>query len=154
MNKPINMAGTLSKKKSGIANARIIGATILAAIGVTLSFILKTHNHLGETSFASLLAFFPTLGVFIAFLDKFESVAFGLTGVNAKLRKMEDTKNEVSELARLTVEFVLLQTEHTLTFGAPESNPDLDKTISRILELTDGDDNEIVRRYKLKNENG
>ena len=148
------MTGTLRRKKNGIVTARMIGATILTVAGVSLAFGLKTYNHLGETSFASLLAFFPTLSVFIAFLDKFESVAFGLTGVNAKLRKIEDTKNEVSELARLTVEFVLLQTEHTLPLGAPESNTDLDKTISRILALTDGDNTEIVRRFNLRTKNG
>lgn len=148
------MASTLSKKKSGITTARIIGATSITIAGVALSLGLKTYNHLGEASFASLLAFFPALGVFIAFLDKFESVAFGLTGINAKLRKIEDTKNEVTELARLTVEFVLLQTEHTLTLSAPESNPELDKTISRILELTDGDNTEIVRRFNLRAKNG
>ncbi len=74
---------------------RIIGGVIVASIGVFGSFKLKVCSQIGETAFVSLVVFFCVLGLFIAFIHRFESFTLGITGLSAKLAQIESTRQEV-----------------------------------------------------------
>jgi len=126
---------------------RVIAAIVLSVSGVIFVLVLRVLEFVGETAFSSLVAFFCLVGVAVAFINRFDTIALGVTGLNAKLAKIETTKNEIAELARLTVDFVLLETEHMVSIQSrDETEKERLATINRLLEITGGEDSPVVAR--------
>ena len=77
---------------------RVIAAVILAVIGIVGSLKLKSENVISEPSLVIFVSFSVLAGLFIAFVERIESIS--LRKMDLKLKEMQETEESVKELGK------------------------------------------------------
>ena len=130
----------MSPKKIGI-HIRHIAATIFAVAGILGSVQLLLVHSISELTFVALLGLSCIVGLFIAFSDRVEILS--IRELKITLRKIEDSKKEIQELAVRTALLIALSRQGAILYNGA-SDTEITKEIEAIIGLSDVDPNDPV----------